>query len=438
MQNKGTERPYRVTVYPGIVRGPVTAPPSKSLCHRAWILAALARGKSRLVHMGASEDLQCTEAIVRQFGARIWRVDGEIWVEGIAGQAETEKEYGCLDCGESGSSLRFLLPVAAALGISAEFVGQGRLPQRPLAPYFDIFEKQGIAWQAGPDGLPLQIRGRLKPGRYEVEAGQSSQFVSGLLMALPLLAEASELHLKGPGVSRPYVSMTRSMMERFGLSVQELGPGAWRIPGGQGYQAAEYRAEGDYSQAAFWIGVGMLGEGIRIQNLPEDSRQGDAALLKSLRPQGMNLRWEKDELYTMPGRLTGGRVDLTDAPDLAPVLAVLAMRGRGMTELTGAAHLRYKESDRLAVLTGQLGRLGAVLEETADGLRINGTASGRGGGEVLACGDHRMAQALALAAISAKEPVTIHGAQCVAKSWPSFWDELEAAGVQIKREWEDE
>ena len=413
MQNKGTERPYRVTVYPGIVRGPVTAPPSKSLCHRAWILAALARGKSRLVHMGASEDLQRTEAIVRQFGARIWHADGEIWVEGIAGQAETEREYGCLDCGESGSSLRFLLPVAAALGISAEFVGQGRLPQRPLAPYFDIFEKQDIAWQAGPDGLPLQIRGRLKPGRYEVEAGQSSQFVSGLLMALPLLKQDSELLAEGEVVSRPYLRMTAAVMTHHGVTVERVA-GIWHICGGQQYRAAPLLEEPDWSAAAFWLVLHRIllrqGRGeVHLPLPPPPYLQGDAAVL--------------DYLDDLPAE-----VDISDTPDLLPPLALYAaLLPERVTRFTHGAFLRRKESDRLSTVTAALNALGAWVRECEDGITVSGVTALHGG-EVSACGDHRIAMLVGCAAMTADAPVLLDGAECAAKSYPTFWRELAALG----------
>lgn len=413
-----------IAVRPGPLRGRVEIPASKSVAHRAMIAAALADRPTQIVLNAVNDDLTATAACLNALGAACERTDFGYRIVPVAqeknacGAAENASgatdlceiaSSPTLDCGESGSTLRFLLPVAAALGREARFVGHGRLPERPHDVLLDAMAEHGAA--ADARRLPLQLHGRLRGGTFALPGNVSSQYITGLLMALPLCAEDSVIRLTTRLESAPYVNLTLRALADFGIRA-ETRPDGWRIPGGQRYRSpGRISVEGDWSGAAFWLAANALGSRVECGNLDEASAQGDRAIRPLL------------------NRL-GGEIDVSECPDLLPALAVAAAGFPGRTALVGAARLRLKESDRLASVAALLRALGCAVDEGAESLTIHGGAP-LTGGTVDGCGDHRIVMAAAVAATAAASPVTILGAQAVAKSYPDFFRDFEALGGNL-------
>lgn len=387
-----------VTITPGLLRGAITPPPSKSQAHRLLIAAALADGESRIEHLADSQDIQATRRCMAALKA-----PGE--------------DLPVLDCGESGSTLRFLIPVALALRGGGRFTGRGRLMERPQKPYFDLFDEKGIAYRQ-EDGV-LTVQGRLTPGTFALPGDVSSQFVTGLLYALPLLEGDSRITLTTPLESRGYVDMTLEALERFGIRAECPDGRTLQVPGGQTYRPCRAAVESDYSQAAFYYAANGLGGQVEILGLNPRSAQGDRCIV----PYHMQL--------CGPGE---AELDVSQCPDLVPPLAAHAALRQGITRIVNAARLRIKESDRLTAVTQVLTALGADVVEGADRLTITGQPEGLAGGVTVdSHNDHRIAMMAAIAATRCAAPVTIIGAECVAKSYPDFWEDYERLGGQIQR-----
>ena len=400
-----------VTITPTSLVGAVAPPPSKSQAHRLIIAAALSDGFCKLSNVDLSEDIQATLGCMRTLDADA-SADGTI-IRGadlVDGHEEPAPEV--MDCGESGSTLRFLIPVALALKGGGKFTGHGRLMERPQEPYFAIFREKGIFYEQ-KDGV-LTVEGKLTPGVYALPGDVSSQFITGLLYALPLLEGDSEISLTTDLESRGYVDMTLDALERFGVKAEYDGKRTFRVPGNQYYQHRNLAIEADWSNAAFWYGARFLGCPVDITGLDPNSVQGDRVIT---------------DLY---GRMQGkGRLelDVSQCPDLVPPLAAMAaLRAGETTALVNAGRLRLKESDRLATVTEVLGALGARVEEYADHLVIHGREKLAGGAVVSGHNDHRIAMMAAVAAIRCEKPVTITGAECVNKSYPRFWEDYRSLG----------
>ena len=411
-----------VQVYPGRLQGGVTIPPSKSDAHRAVICAALARGISRIAPIELSEDMTATLRAAKALGASI-RLEGNVLT--VDGSALGEVRSREIDCGESGSTLRFVIPIAAALGAQVTFTGRGRLPQRPLGTYLECLPPAGVTCQSA-GGLPFSIRGKLRGGRFAVAGNVSSQFITGLLLALPLTGEESELALTTPLQSAGYVEMTIRAMGAFGVTVEKTAAG-YRIAGGQRYQPRDYAVESDWSQAGFYLAAGALGGDLALHGLRRDSVQGDRAAEDLFSAFGARLEWQGEALKVSPGALKGITVDMAQIPDLAPPIAAVAALAEGQTEIIGAGRLRLKESDRLAALASAIHALGGKVREREDGLVIQGAPALKSG-RVSGCNDHRIVMAMAMAALRAEGPVEITDPYSVRKSYPSFFDEYNRLG----------
>ena len=398
-----------VTISPGRLAGKVAVPGSKSMAHRGLIAAALADGPSRIQNATPSGDIEATVRCLTAVGAEIRREGEDLEVTPLH---RRWRERIVLPCGESGSTLRFLLPVAAALGAPARFTGEGRLPERPLGPLGETLIRGGA--ELSGFQLPLELAGRLRPGEYRLPGDVSSQYVTGLLLALPLLEGDSSIRLTTPLESAGYVRMTLQVLAQFGIQVSPE-EGGWRILGNQIYRAADFEVEGDYSAAALFLTANAIGSQVECLGLREASTQGDRAILR--------------HLETIQS-LGGGRVeiDLSQCPDLAPALAVAAAYADGETALTHAGRLRLKESDRLAALSTVLTQMGAEVEEGPETLTIQGKPALDGGVTIEPFGDHRIAMAASIAALGAKAPVTIQNAQCVGKSYPQFFHHMKLLG----------
>jgi len=399
-----------VEILPGPLRGTVKAIPSKSQAHRALICAALADEPVNIVCEGTSKDIEATEACLDALKA-----GGKDAVSLPCGES---KDTVSLPCGESGSTFRFLLPIVGALGRKASFILEGRLPERPLSPLYEELVRHGC--RLSPQGSnPFTIEGKLTPGSYTLDAGVSSQFISGLLFALPLLDRDSELRLTGSVESFPYIRLTLAMLEKFGVKV-DFEDMVFSIPGRQKYRSpGTVHIEGDWSNAAFWLCAGAIpGNVITVSGLDMNSMQGDRTVLEILKRFGSDLRGSD----LCGSDLLGIEIDAADIPDLVPILSIVAAAAKGTTVIRNAGRLRMKESDRLTAVTDMLATLGADIRETGDGLVIHG-GKPLTGGTVSSRGDHRIAMTAAIAAVLCANPVLIQGAEAVEKSYPTFFEE---------------
>lgn len=417
-----------IRIIPRGLAGTVQAPSSKSMTHRELICAALAAGESVVDNVSPSKDIEATIRCMAALGARIEETasayPGRRAYRTAGGLAKRDGPVTCA-CGESGSTLRFLIPIGLYSGNCCVFTGEGRLGERPLAPYFRLFDEKGIGYAAA-DGLPLTAEGTLAPGRYVLPGDVSSQFFSGLLFVLPLLPGDSELRAATPVESESYIGMTVDAMARHGVRVDRTEAG-WRIPGGQRYRPGRFAVEGDWSQGAFWLAAGLLGEDIAVTGLPAASPQGDRVVADILRRMGGALEAREGVLCAAASETRGTVIDAEDCPDLVPVLTALAAVSRGRTEIVHAARVRLKECDRLHAMASELAKLGARIEEKPDGLVIDGVET-LSGGVVGGWNDHRVTMALAAVSARCAEPLTITGAECVAKSYPAFWRDFRSLG----------
>jgi len=400
-------------IKPHKLKGTVSIPSSKSITHRAIICAALAGGISNLSGIDYSKDIDATLQIMEAFGAHIKKGDSNVVLSGIVSASHTS----IADCCESGSTLRFLIPVAAALGIRTEFRGQGRLPQRPITPFIRELSQKGVTFHYD-NTMPFLMEGKLQSGAFRLEGDISSQFITGLLFALPLLDGDSEIIMTSPLQSKPYVDLTIDCMQKFGVSVEETPEGNYKVRGNQTYQAANMQMEGDFSQAAFFYVANYLGNNVELNNIPEKSVQGDRKILVIISEMCYNKENGKNAAF---------HVDATDIPDLVPILAVLGTFGDGISVITGARRLRIKESDRLTAVSQLLNNLGGCVYVHEDGLEIHPVPTLHGG-TVDSFGDHRIAMCAAIAATRCTEAVTILGAECVEKSYPAFFDDYQSLG----------
>ena len=426
------------TVTPGYLHGELRVLPSKSASHRAVIMAAMARGETLLEPLQLSKDisatLACAQALGLTRGTAIAgsETEGFVRAEIWGGGARERRPLRELDCGESGSTLRFFIPLALDGCGPVRFVGHGRLMQRPLTVYQSLFEPLGISWKQ--EGDALTVEGALQSGRFELPGDVSSQFITGLLLALPPLAGDSEIAVTTPLESRAYVELTRRVQRDFGV-VSEWRDGGQTllIPGGQEIVSPEQlHIEGDWSHAAFYLVAGAIGRGeIRLTGLDPHSAQGDRAIVEILRDMGADIRWEGDALVSRASRLHGLHVDCAQVPDLVPILAVAMAAAEGESRITGAARLRIKESDRLSAMAAALTAAGADVSELPDGLIIRG-GKPLHAAQIEGCNDHRIVMAMTVASAMAGGELTVTDAEATAKSAPAFWQEFEHLGGQAK------
>ncbi|AEB30947.1 3-phosphoshikimate 1-carboxyvinyltransferase [Carnobacterium sp. 17-4] len=402
--------------------GTVTVPPSKSMAHRAVICASLAAGRSTIKNIQLSDDILATIEGMRSFGAIISYDNQTLTIEGIRNGAAKERRT--INCNESGSTLRFLIPLATLFTGETHFIGQGHLGKRPLEPYQELFEAQSLHYeQAATKNLQLSVAGPLTPGIYEMRGDISSQFITGMLLTLPLLAEDSVLKITTHLESKGYIDLTLSVLQSFGIVIEQDEDGQeYRIKGQQTYTARDYTVEGDYSQAAFWLSANALGNELLVNGLDSDSLQGDQAIVSIL--------------DTVNGGSTESErvIDGAQVPDIIPVVALVAALSKGKTKIINLERLRIKESDRLVATQKELAALGAQIEIIGDSLLIEGVSELSGGQEVWSHKDHRMAMMLAIASTVCKEQIHIKDTDCVKKSYPNFWETFQQLGGKI-HEW---
>lgn len=412
------------TVQKGCLSGEIPAIASKSYAHRLLMAAALADRPTTVRCATVSDDILATARVLTAMGASVERTDEGFVVEPIS----TCPVGPTLDCGESGTTERFILPIACALGLDAAVTGSGRLPERPLSPLYEELQAHGI--DLSPQGVfPLHARGRLPAGDYSLAADVSSQFIGGLLFALSVVPGKSTLTLTGRIESAPYIDMTLDVLALFGASITRTDDGRrFEIEGRTRLASPGAAAvEGDWSNAAFWLCAGALGRGVTLTGLRADSRQGDRAVADILKAFGADVSPTEDAVTVRPGTLNGMTVDAAQIPDLVPVLAVVAAFAEGETRFLNAGRLRIKESDRLKTTRELLERLGADVDELPDGLVVRGRGT-FAGGECDGANDHRIVMSAAVAGARTQHPVVIRGAQAVRKSYPGFFDDFARLG----------
>ena len=401
-----------IRITPRPLTGSIKIPPSKSISHRALICAALSHGESVVRDVLGCEDTDATCAALEALGAKIRIENGTAYVTGI----ENPPEKAEIDCRESGSTLRFIIPIAAALGVEATFYGSGKLPTRPITPYIDEFPKHGVEFVS--DTMPYHIRGRLTAGQFPVPGDISSQFITGLLFAMPLMDGVSTIILTSPLQSKPYADITVRCMQSFGIETLEFN-GNYSVKGVQRYKPCEYTVEGDCSQAAFFAVANKLGSSIELLGLNPASVQGDRAVFDII-----------DRMLTIGSNYTGFDIDASDIPDLVPILTVLAAFADSPSHITGCKRLRIKECDRLEAISASLNLLGAKVTAGDDYLDIEGVKT-LSGGVCDSYNDHRIAMSLAIASQRCTEPLTITNAECVAKSYPTFFEDFRSLGGEF-------
>ena len=440
---------------PGGIGGVIAAPPSKSMAHRAVLCAALAVGRSHITHLEFSKDISATLSAAAQLCAAVDTGADDAAVQGLGHFLPLTAP---VDCCESGSTLRFLIPIASLTDQPVTFTGRGRLMERPQSVYETLYREQNLRFEQSPAGLTVEgaltpgdyrlgggrggpARGAFRglaenvtPGAYRLAANVSSQFISGLLFALPLLPGDSQLHLIPPVESRSYIDMTRAVQAAFGVHSRWLDETTLLLPGGQQYHPCDYNVEGDYSQAAFPAVLGAVCGGVTITGLAPDTLQGDAAILDILRRCGAVFTRTGDRVTFAKAPLHGVDIDLADCPDLGPVLMVLGLLCEGTTVIRNAQRLRLKESDRIAAMEAELRACGGVLESDGGTITVHGCAERLHAPAAPLHGhnDHRVVMSLAVLALSTGIPLTVDDAEAIQKSWPGFFADAAPLGVEVE------
>lgn len=407
---------------PFVPNGTVNVPPSKSDVHRAIICAAMANGVSRISPVALSNDIKATIGCIKALGADAVLENNVLTVDGTN---MYKNKTALLDCGESGSTLRFFIPIAAVGNVNATFVGKGKLPQRPIGIFTEALPKAGTTCKT-EGGLPLEIKGQLKSGIFEIPGNVSSQFITGLLLALPILEGDSEIVLTSPLESVGYIAMTIRTMKQFGVNIDTTENG-WHIEGGQTYKSCNYTTDGDWSQAAFFMVLGAIGGKVTVKGVAKDSTQGDKKCAEILARFGANVTQLDNEVTVEKGELKAITIDASQIPDLVPVLSVCAAFAEGTTKIINAERLRIKECDRLKATAELLNNLGGKVKELSDGLEITGVSSLKGG-NVNGYNDHRIVMSAAVCAARSDEDITATFAMSINKSYPDFYIDYNSIG----------
>lgn len=409
-----------IEITPHTLVGTVDAIASKSHAHRLLISAALSKKPTKINISTTSQDIDATRQCLRQLKA----------------------EVPMLNCGESGSTLRFLLPVAMALRKEAVFYGSGRLPKRPISPLKEEMEAHGCIFEnhhskIGSSEEICHIKGRLSGGIFRLPGNISSQYITGLLFAMPLLKENSQIRITSPLESRGYVDLTLDVLEKFGIDVyveEKEGCPTYHVQGRQQYMPPdEITAEGDWSNMAFWVAAGILSResGIICRGINTRSIQGDREILSIAKRMGGLIMTKQNSILAMQAPLKGLHIDASAIPDLVPILSVMAATAQGVTRIHNAHRLRLKESDRLAAMADCLTRLGADITEEPGGLTITGVPRLKGAA-VSGYNDHRVVMAMTIASLVTDGPIVIEGAEAVNKSYPTFFEDFEYLGGEYR------
>nr|WP_320026759.1 3-phosphoshikimate 1-carboxyvinyltransferase [uncultured Acetobacterium sp.] len=420
-----------IEITPRLLTGGLEIPPSKSVSHRAIISAGLAKGESVISNVLMSQDMIATCNAMVALGASITYQEeaNKRYSLTIKGCNPLELKSETIDCNESGSTLRFIIPIVLLQPKRAVITGKGRLVTRPMKPFYEIFQEKSIYYEhlTQEQDLPLALEGRLTPGTYRIDGGVSSQFITGLLFALPLLTGDSVIELTSTLESKPYIDITLDVLNTFGIEIVNENDQRFLIKGNQAYSPCHYRVEGDFSQGAFWLVAGTIGEMMDCQDLNYNSQQGDKVIVDILKEMGGDIDVQLDKLVVKKSQTRGTIIDVSQCPDLVPILGVVGSLSSGTTTIINGERLRFKESDRLMATADVLNKLGGKVLETSDGLVIHGIERFTGG-HVQSHNDHRIAMAVAIASICADGKIVLDGAESVNKSYPHFWEDFKEMG----------
>lgn len=421
-----------LTVYPSVTGGSVRAIPSKSAAHRLFFCAAFADKDTLIYCPCTSGDIDATLDCLRSLGAKIER-NGDFFsvtpIKKLSG-------FPSLDCRDSGTTYRFLLPIIASLGSGATLITHGRLPARPISPLYEVLVSSGV--NLSPKGSsPMKISGTLPTGDFSFEGNVSSQFASGMMLAFCVSRSPSTLTLTGKVESSPYIDLTVDIIKKFGISIKvEEEKDVFRKYSFESspklVSSGKEICEGDYSSAAFWLAAGAIGKrAVSITGLNKNTRQGDREILSYLSRFGAAIEENENEIKVSPSDLHGIDIDASQTPDLVPILSVVACAAHGETLIYNAARLRYKESDRLHSVRDMITSLGGEIYEGEDFIKINGNGSLRGG--IVNCAnDHRIAMSATVASLICEKETTLIGYECTSKSYPDFFADTKKLGFKIK------
>lgn len=418
-----------VRITPHKLVGSVKVPPSKSLAHRAIICASLANGVSKITNVSYSNDILATIDSMRALGAEIDVFDDYVIVKG----SRPKRVKDVIDANESGSTLRFMIPLALIDPNPITFVGHNKLVDRPLDTYFDIFEKHNINYTKDSNHyLPLTCSNQLTGGTYYLEGNVSSQFITGLLFALPLCASDSKIIITTKIESLGYINLTLDILKKYGIDIEYKDNG-FIIKGNQEYKPFDYEVEGDFSQVAFFLAANMLGNDVKIEGVNMHSLQGDKEIVVDIQKLGATIKYENNSLITSVNELKNVNIDVSQTPDLGPALSVIFTQAEGTSKLVNASRLRIKECDRITCVKEELNKLGANTSETEDSLIVNGKTNIKGG-TIDSHNDHRLVMAFAMIATIADSDIVIMNAGAVKKSYPDFFKDYISLGGIVKYE----
>lgn len=418
----------KIKIYPSKCSGEIKIPSSKSMGHRAIICASLANGKSIISNLDYSDDILATIDGMKKLGANIQCEKDRLIIEGI--KSFDNLKDNIIDCNESGSTLRFFIPIFSLTGEKISFTGRNRLLKRPQKIYEEIFKEQNLYYFQDED--KIEIEGKIKAKEYFIDGNISSQFISGLLFTLPLLEENSIININPPFESASYIDLTMEVLKEFGITINKVTPLRFEIQGGQKYIAKDYKVEGDFSQLAFFAVLGALNNNLKCIGVNFNSKQGDKAIIDILKKSGVKIEEIEEGYLIHKGKIKDCEIDLGDCPDLGPILNVLAMYGEGEFKIFNAGRLRLKESDRISVMEEELKKLGVEIETTEDEIKILGKKNYLGNIEVFGHKDHRIVMSLAIAGTMLEKPIIIDGAEAVEKSYPKFFQDLESLNIKIE------
>ena len=415
-----------VTVFPSSISGEVKAPPSKSLSHRALICAALSKGTSIISNIIYSDDILATINSLEHLGVKFTKEQDKVTVEGIK---HIKSVSNPVDCNESGSTLRFLIPIFSLSDNKVTFTGKKSLIRRPQSIYRDIFNSQDNSFHVIRN--TIVVNGSIKPSIFHIKGNVSSQFFSGLMFALPLLDQNSTIYIDGILESKSYIDLTIDILKLYGITILEIENGYF-IEGNQSYSSYDYTVEGDYSQAAFYLVAGVLGGSIKVNGLNHTSLQGDKLIIEFIKQMKGKVIYMENGFITEFSKTTSSIIDISNCPDLGPVIALLACLSTGETRIVNISRLRLKESNRVFTTVSTLKALGADIMSTDNEIIITGKEKLRGGVTVDSFNDHRIAMMICIAAIRCEKEIILTNAMAVNKSYPEFFNDYKSLGGKLK------
>jgi len=415
-----------IKLFPSNLNGKIKSPPSKSLSHRALICASLSKGKSIIKNISYSDDILATINALKLLGAKFEKFKNNITVTGIK---KIRQPLIHIDCKESGSTLRFLIPLFSLSNKTTIFTGSSSLINRPLSIYQTIFKKDNNIFEINND--KVMINGSIKAREYHLKGNVSSQFFTGLMFALPLLEEDSTIYIDGILESKSYIDLTISVLEEFGVKILELENGYF-IEGSQTYIPTTYTIEGDYSQAAFPLVGGVLSGLVTVSDLYPTSKQGDKIIIEYLKQMKSKIIYMENGFIAEFSKTSGTTIDLLDCPDLGPIITLLACLSDGESKIINISRLRIKESDRVFSIVSTLKALGANIITTDSKIVIKGKSILKGGVTVDSFNDHRIAMMLSIAALRCENPIILTNANAITKSYPNFFEDYKSLGGKLK------